>query len=303
MFDLRPGVVQVWTDGSGMTSGPGGWAFLLRAVKSDGEVVERIGSGGMFEATNNRAELTAVIQGIAALTRRSEVEVFSDSEYVCHPVQKGWLDNWVKRDWRLGQTPKGLKGLEAVGCPVCGFYRETTDRPQACLRHDPPIWMSEEGFFPSLVRNRDLWKTLHPLLDYHQSVKFNWVKGHSGIAPNEQCDVAAGDARQRMIERISLGMDHGPKLTARDLPAPELGDPVIVTWSGNRRTPGVLVGEGRVAIVREGKRICWQLPASYRLSLRPLDVPSDLRKFAEGLLEAREPSAEVNHPTEEAGTT
>jgi ribonuclease HI len=82
------------TDGSGTSSGPGGWAAVLRW----GDAVREI-SGGMEEATNNRAELTAVIMALNTLKRPCEVVLTTDSEY----VQKGildWLPAWRKFGWK-----------------------------------------------------------------------------------------------------------------------------------------------------------------------------------------------------------
>ncbi len=89
--------VELFTDGAcSGNPGPGGWAFLLRHPRS-GKAVER--SGGEDETTNNRMELTAVIEGLSALTRRSVVELFSDSQYVLKGLNE-WMPNWKKRGWR-----------------------------------------------------------------------------------------------------------------------------------------------------------------------------------------------------------
>lgn len=94
--------VEVWTDGSGMaTGGPIGWAYVLRAIAADGEVVaETERSGGEDEGTNNRAELLAIIHGLEALTRPARVIVVSDSEYAIGGYGKGWVTGWVRRGWR-----------------------------------------------------------------------------------------------------------------------------------------------------------------------------------------------------------
>ncbi len=76
--------------------GPGGWAYLLRHPKS-GKAVE--GSGGASETTNNRMELTAVIEGLSALTRRSVVELYSDSQYVLKGLNE-WMPGWKRKGWK-----------------------------------------------------------------------------------------------------------------------------------------------------------------------------------------------------------
>lgn len=89
--------VQLFTDGAcSGNPGPGGWAFILRHPAS-GKEIER--SGGEPETTNNRMELLAVIEGLAAITRPSQVDLTSDSQYVLNGL-KEWLDQWKKRGWR-----------------------------------------------------------------------------------------------------------------------------------------------------------------------------------------------------------
>ena len=73
--------VQLFTDGACRGNpGPGGWAFLLKHPASG---TEKEVSGGDAATTNNRMELQAVIEGLRALKRPSEVEVITDSVYVC----------------------------------------------------------------------------------------------------------------------------------------------------------------------------------------------------------------------------
>jgi len=89
--------VELYTDGAcSGNPGPGGWAFLLRHPRS-GKAVEK--SGGEHETTNNRMELTAVIEGLSALTRSSEVELYSDSQYVLKGLNE-WMPGWKKKGWR-----------------------------------------------------------------------------------------------------------------------------------------------------------------------------------------------------------
>lgn len=87
--------VEIYTDGAcSGNPGPGGWGVLLRA----GEIEKEL-SGGEKMTTNNRMELMAAISGLEALTRPSEVKLYTDSQY----VQKGvteWLPGWIKRGWK-----------------------------------------------------------------------------------------------------------------------------------------------------------------------------------------------------------
>lgn len=92
-------VVRLYTDGSNLGQpGPGGWGALL--VWPDGRDQEL--SGPMRSVTNNQAELTAVIEGLRALTEPCAVTLVSDSQYVVQGLNT-WLDGWVKRGWR-GQS-------------------------------------------------------------------------------------------------------------------------------------------------------------------------------------------------------
>lgn len=89
--------VQLFTDGAcSGNPGPGGWAFILRHPASG---TEREGSGGLPETTNNQMELQAVIEGLAALKRPSQVEIITDSTYVAKGSEE-WMPNWKANNWR-----------------------------------------------------------------------------------------------------------------------------------------------------------------------------------------------------------
>ncbi len=82
-------IVYMYTDGAcSGNPGPGGWAALLRY-----KTKEKIISGSDKYTTNNRMELTAVIQGILALKRTSKVELYTDSKYVQQGITV-WIKNW-----------------------------------------------------------------------------------------------------------------------------------------------------------------------------------------------------------------
>jgi len=94
-----PAEVQLFADGAcSGNPGPGGWAFILRHPAS-GKEIER--SGSEPQTTNNRMELTAVIRGLEALTRRTDVELVTDSEYVGKGLTQ-WLLKWKANGWRRG---------------------------------------------------------------------------------------------------------------------------------------------------------------------------------------------------------
>lgn len=92
--------LEIWTDGSGTASGPCGWAAILRWVPDDGEVVEREHCGQIAEGTNNVAEMTAVLEGLRALTRPCKVTVVTDSEYVMRAFTDAWLGRWRANGWK-----------------------------------------------------------------------------------------------------------------------------------------------------------------------------------------------------------
>lgn len=93
---------DIWTDGAcaHKTSGAGGYAAVLRTLRSDGSVAEQWElSDGHFETTNNRMELMAVITGLRALPAPAQVCIHTDSTYVMKNVQ-GSLERWQGNGWR-----------------------------------------------------------------------------------------------------------------------------------------------------------------------------------------------------------
>ncbi len=88
-------LVTLYTDGSCKGNpGPGGWGVVMQ---SGGAVKEL--SGGERLTTNNRMEMMAVIEGIAALKKPCAVTVFADSQYVLKGIQE-WLPGWKARGWK-----------------------------------------------------------------------------------------------------------------------------------------------------------------------------------------------------------
>jgi len=103
--------VELFTDGACRGNpGPGGWAFVLRHPASGSE---KELSGGEAATTNNRMELQAVIEGLRALTRASEVEVVTDSVYVAKGASE-WMVGWKANGWRRreGRSFKPVKNVE-----------------------------------------------------------------------------------------------------------------------------------------------------------------------------------------------
>lgn len=87
--------VTIYTDGAcSGNPGPGGWGAILRYKETEKEL-----SGGAVDTTNNRMELTAVIEALALLKESCVVELYSDSKYVIDGLSKGWAKGWQKRGW------------------------------------------------------------------------------------------------------------------------------------------------------------------------------------------------------------
>ena len=87
--------VEAFTDGACKGNpGPGGWGVLLRL---EGESRELF--GGESATTNNRMELTAAIEALAALSETCTVELTTDSTYVKDGVTR-WMVNWERNGWR-----------------------------------------------------------------------------------------------------------------------------------------------------------------------------------------------------------
>ena len=87
--------VEIFTDGACRGNpGPGGWGVLLRYNGHEKHLY-----GGEKETTNNRMELTAVIEGLNSLTRQCNVLITTDSIYVKDGITQ-WIANWKKRNWK-----------------------------------------------------------------------------------------------------------------------------------------------------------------------------------------------------------
>ena len=87
--------VTIYTDGAcSGNPGPGGWGAILRYRDTEKEL-----SGGAAETTNNRMELTAVIEALRLLREPCIVELYSDSKYVIDALSKGWARGWKARGW------------------------------------------------------------------------------------------------------------------------------------------------------------------------------------------------------------
>ncbi len=95
-------IVELYTDGASRGNpGPAGYGLILKYGKYQSEK-----SAGYRLSTNNRMELLAVIIGLEALTKACQtVEVYSDSKYVVDAVNKGWVFNWEKTNFKKKKNP------------------------------------------------------------------------------------------------------------------------------------------------------------------------------------------------------
>jgi ribonuclease HI len=90
-----PATIQIWTDGACRGNpGPGGWGAVLVSGTNRREL-----HGGALGTTNNRMELTAVIEALAALKKPSDLVIHTDSQYVRLGISE-WLAQWERRGWK-----------------------------------------------------------------------------------------------------------------------------------------------------------------------------------------------------------
>lgn len=96
--------VEIYTDGAcSGNPGAGGWGAVLIY---NGKMKEM--SGSSEQTTNNRMELTAVIEALKALKEACEVTLTTDSKYVCDAITKGWVYSWKRNGWRKGDKKPAL---------------------------------------------------------------------------------------------------------------------------------------------------------------------------------------------------
>ena len=98
--------VEIYTDGACKGNpGPGGWGAWLRAGDNEKELW-----GGAAQTTNNRMELTAVIEALTALKKPSRVTLHTDSQYVRNGITT-WIHNWKARGWTTADR-KPVKNID-----------------------------------------------------------------------------------------------------------------------------------------------------------------------------------------------
>ena len=99
--------VTIYTDGAcSGNPGPGGWGAVLMYQDAKKEM-----SGAEKDTTNNRMELFAAISALRALKEPCEVELYSDSAYLCNAVNENWLFDWKEKNWRTANK-KDVKNVD-----------------------------------------------------------------------------------------------------------------------------------------------------------------------------------------------
>ncbi|MBI1769864.1 MAG: ribonuclease HI [Bacteroidetes bacterium] len=95
-------MIRIYTDGAAQGNpGPGGYGAILKFNHAVKELSE-----GFRLTTNNRMELLAVIKGLEAIKKSGiPITIYSDSKYVVEAVEKGWLWNWEKKNFKDKANP------------------------------------------------------------------------------------------------------------------------------------------------------------------------------------------------------
>ena len=99
--------VEIYTDGAcSGNPGAGGWGAILRYGSVEKEL-----SGGETDTTNNRMELTAVIEALKALKKPCIITLYTDSRYVMDGVNE-WMPNWKRNGWRTSNKKTPVKNID-----------------------------------------------------------------------------------------------------------------------------------------------------------------------------------------------
>ena len=99
--------VEIYTDGAcSGNPGIGGWGVLLRYKDVEKEL-----SGGDEQTTNNRMELTAVIEALKALKTNCNITLYTDSKYVMSGITE-WMPNWKRNNWKTANKKDDVKNVD-----------------------------------------------------------------------------------------------------------------------------------------------------------------------------------------------
>lgn len=104
--------VSIYTDGACANNpGKGGYGIVLIYKKADGSTVKKEFAKGFELTTNNRMELSAVIDALNCLKTACNIKLYSDSKYVIDAINQKWLDNWQEKNWKLN-TKNPVKNID-----------------------------------------------------------------------------------------------------------------------------------------------------------------------------------------------
>ena len=179
-------VVDIYTDGSCLKNpGMGGYGYIIRYTEDDPsnpsvpKFVDIEKSQGYRYTTNNRMEIMAAIFGIKDIINNinigvikgcTQINLFSDSEYLCNSVNNRWINKWMDNNWMTS---------------------------------------SFGGKSPKPVKNKDLWEELikvqNDIRNLGVSLIFNWVKGHDTNEMNNKADklaVSASTGTNHIIDEV-----------------------------------------------------------------------------------------------------
>lgn len=177
---MKPIDIIIYCDGAcSGNPGPGGWGSIVIA----GDIVSELG-GGADPTTNNRMEMTAALEALRfCLNHYSKndlqtIQIFTDSVYVIRGITQ-WIFGWKKRGWKNAANEE--------------------------------------------VSNRDIWIEFDKIMSAVRfklecEVKWNFVKGHSGVAGNERCDVIAVAFSKRNYINLYKGSAAAYEFDVRALP-------------------------------------------------------------------------------------
>ena len=99
--------VEIYTDGAcSGNPGVGGWGVVLRYRDIEKEL-----SGAEAQTTNNRMEMTAVINALQALKYPCNITLYTDSKYVMDGINQ-WLPNWKKNNWKTANKNRPVKNID-----------------------------------------------------------------------------------------------------------------------------------------------------------------------------------------------
>ena len=130
--------ITLYTDGAcSGNPGIGGYAYILFYNNKFKEF-----SGVDQNTTNNKMEITAVINGLNQIKESCNVTIYTDSAYTMNAFEQHWIENWEKNNWR-NSSNKPVKNFE--------LWQELI---KAMSRHNSIKWVKVKGHSDNLYNNR-----------------------------------------------------------------------------------------------------------------------------------------------------